>query len=417
MKPMKFAHLADAHIGGWRDPKMRYLNLDAFIKAVDRCIDESVDFILVSGDLFNTSLPTIDKLKQVVIALKRLKKKDIPVYIVAGSHDFSPSGKTMLDVLEEAELFKNVCKGYVEENRLHLKFTVDEKTGAKITGMIGKKGMLERRFYESLSTQELEKEPGFKIFMFHTAISELKPKELEKMDSAPLSLLPKGFDYYAGGHVHIVKQADFDSHKNVVYPGPLFPNNFTELEKLGRGGFYIYDDGELRFEPIQVCNVHKLELDCSHMNPEQVSAALFEKIKNKEFINTVVLIRLSGVLETGRPSDINMKDLFRALYDKSAHFVMKNTNKLISKEFEEIKIDAKSTDELESSLVQEHLGQMGVEEDVVKRLIAAFDIEKQDGEKNHDFEERLIQEIDKVFENEKMQSHKPQVRLDRSDSF
>ncbi|MCK4522256.1 MAG: metallophosphoesterase, partial [Nanoarchaeota archaeon] len=99
---MKFAHLADCHIGSWRDPKLRDVNTKAFIKAVDICIEKNVDFILISGDLFNTSLPAIDNLKQAVIKLKELKDKNISVYIIAGSHDFSPSGKTILDVLEHA---------------------------------------------------------------------------------------------------------------------------------------------------------------------------------------------------------------------------------------------------------------------------------------------------------------------------
>ena len=101
---MKFAHLADCHIGSWRDPKLRDISTEAFVKAVDTCIEKEVDFILIAGDLFHTSLPSIDRLKQTVIKLKQLKDKNIPVYIIAGSHDFSPSGKTMLDVLENAGL-------------------------------------------------------------------------------------------------------------------------------------------------------------------------------------------------------------------------------------------------------------------------------------------------------------------------
>ena len=33
---MKFAHMADVHIGAWRDPKLRDLSTLAFIKAIDR---------------------------------------------------------------------------------------------------------------------------------------------------------------------------------------------------------------------------------------------------------------------------------------------------------------------------------------------------------------------------------------------
>src|SRR3989344_5361401 len=108
---MKFAHMADCHIGSWRDPKLKDTSTLAFSKAVDKCIRENVDFILIAGDLFNTSFPRLDNLKSAVSSLNKLKEKGIPVYIIPGSHDYSPSGKTMLDVLEEAGMFVNVVRG------------------------------------------------------------------------------------------------------------------------------------------------------------------------------------------------------------------------------------------------------------------------------------------------------------------
>ncbi|MBW3021349.1 exonuclease SbcCD subunit D, partial [Candidatus Woesearchaeota archaeon] len=333
---MKFAHIADCHIGSWRDPKLRDASTIAFLRAMDVCIEKKVDFILIAGDLFNTSLPAIDRLKEVVIKLRELKDKEVPVYIIPGSHDFSPSGKTMLDVLEEARLFVNVVKGDVVDDKLKLKFTVDAKTGAKITGMLGKKGMLEKNYYENLHLAELENEPGYKIFMFHTAISELKPKELEKMDSSPVSLLPKGFDYYAGGHVHIVKEQSLEGYQKIVYPGALFPNNFSEIERFGNGGFYIVEDGELSYEPVVVHNVFSIFVDCNHKTPEQIQSDILANIKNQEFNNTIVTIRLSGLLDSGKVSDIDFKEIFKQIYEKSAYFVMKNTSGLKTTDFEEI---------------------------------------------------------------------------------
>ena len=147
---MKFAHLADCHIGSWRDPKLRDISTKAFVKAINECIEEKVDFVLIAGDLFNTSLPALDNLKSATTKLKQLNDLGIPVYIVAGSHDFSPSGKTILDVLEEAGLLINVARGEDVEGRLKLNFTIDKKTGAKITGLLGRKGSLEKSYYESL---------------------------------------------------------------------------------------------------------------------------------------------------------------------------------------------------------------------------------------------------------------------------
>ena len=404
---MKFAHLADCHIGSWRDLKLKDISTNAFIKAVDKCVKEKVDFILIAGDLFNTSFPRLDNLKTVVTKFKQLKDLEIPVYIVPGSHDYSPSGKTILDVLEEAGLFVNVFKGSVENGKLKLNFTIDRKTGAKITGMLGKRGALERLYYEKLITENLEAEKGFKIFLFHSGINELKPKEMENIISQPLSLLPKGFDYYAGGHVHIVDDRKIDGYGRIAYPGPLFPNSFAELEKLERGGFYIVENDNARWEPIQIYNVEKLDVKCDHLSPEQIKNEILDHFKNKELNNTIVLIRLHGVLESGKPSDIDFKEIFNFLYEKSAYFVMKSSHAVSSKEFEEIKTDARNVEDIESFLIKEHLGQVKIEdltmekeEELIKNLMKILSTEKQEGETVSDFEKRVKEEAGRIFEME-----------------
>jgi len=402
---MKFAHMADCHIGSWRDPKLKDISTLAFNKAIEKCVQESVDFILISGDLFNTSLPRIENLKTVVGTFKKLKDNNIPVYIIPGSHDFSPSGKTMLDVIEEAGLFINVVKGEEVEGKLKLSFTVDKKTGAKITGMLGKRYSLEKSYYENLITENLEKEEGYKIFMFHSGIDELKPEDMQNIITQPLSLLPKNFDYYAGGHVHIVKDTKIDDYGIIAYPGPLFPNSFSELEKLERGGFYIVENNNLVWHTIQVYNIYKITKECDNMTPEQIYDDLISEIKDKEFNDTIVLIRLSGILSSGKPTDIDFKEFFSALYDKSAYFVMKNTNALTTKEFQEIKIDTKSVEETENSLIKEHLGQIKIkdmdtdkEESLIKELMKTLGTEKQEGETNADFERRVKEDVSKVLD-------------------
>lgn len=400
---MKFAHLADCHIGSWKDPKLRDANAEAFKRAIEMCIEQKVDFIIIAGDLFNTSMPSIDSLKMVVQKLQKLKEHTIPVYLIAGSHDFSPSGKTMLDVLESADLFVNVAKGEVIEDKLKLKFTVDKKTNAKITGLLGKRGSLEKRYYEQLMKENLEQELGYKIFIFHSLLSELKPKDLQEVESQPLSFLPKHFNYYAGGHPHFVFHTTEKEYGIIAYPGPLFPNNFKELEQLGRGGFYIFEDNKLLFEPLQIYNTFHIKIDCDHKTPEQVKQEILKEISNQEFINTIVTIRLFGVLESGKPSDINLKEIFEQLYDKGAYFVMKNTNALTTKEFQEIKISSGSVDDIESTIIKEHLGQLKVlnsekEESLIHALMHILNTEKNEGEKLTDFETRIINEMNKVFE-------------------
>ncbi len=406
---MKFAHLADCHIGSWRDPKLRGANTEAFIKTIDSCIEQNVDFILIAGDLFNTPLPALDNLKTTVNRLKQLKDLGIGVYVTAGSHDFSPSGKTIIDVLEEAGLLVNVVKADVVENKLKLNFTIDGKTGAKITGMLGRKGTLEKGYYENLLLDGIEQEQGYKIFIFHSALTEFKPEDLKDIESNPLSLLPKNFNYYAGGHVHYVFQKQEQDYGLIAYPGPLFPNNFAELEKLERGGFYIVEvdeNGESRgiWHPIQVYNIEKIMINCDNKTPEQIEEEVKNHVKNKELNNTIVLVRLSGTLLSGKPTDINFKEIYEILYNKSAYFVMRNANALTTKEFEEIKIDIKSVDDVEANIIKEHLGQVKVKDldpekeyELTKELIRVLSQEKNELTKT-DFENKVKEEVNKVLE-------------------
>jgi len=378
---------------------MSILGLQAFRLAIEQCIEKKADFVVISGDLFNSALPPIDKLKETVIALKKLKYKDIPCYVIPGSHDFSPSGKTMLDVLEHADLLVNVCKGVVENNKLKLKFTVDKKTNAKLTGMLGKRGMLDRKYYEELERKSLEKESGFKIFLFHTAISELKPKELDKMEASPVSLLPKGFDYYAGGHVHIIANKNIGEYKNVVYPGALFPNNFRELEIFKHGGYYFYDTGHITWHPIITKEVECLYFDCNHKTPDQIEKEVLQKIKNLDVKDKIITIRIEGELVSGKASDIQMREIFGILYHKNAYFVMKSTSLVKSKEFERIQTTASSIEEAEEKVIKENIGQSEInnEEELLRNLMKSLSIEKQEGETKHEFEKRLIADINKVL--------------------
>jgi len=393
---MKFTHMADCHIGGWRDPKMQDVVMRSFQSAINTSIEKKVDFILISGDLFNTSLPGIETLKTVTLELKKLKDHKIPVYIVPGSHDFSPSGKTMLDVLQAADLLVNVVRGTVVDGKLRLEFTKDA-TGSKITGMLGKRGMLERVFYEDLDRKNLEAEDGFKIFMFHTALTEFKSKDMEKMDSAPLSLLPKGFDYYAGGHVHEVLETSETGYKKIVYPGPIFPNSFSELEKLKHGGFYLYNNGSLHYEKLVLRKTVSVNLDCDNKIPEEIESML--NIKDIE--GKILTIRLHGRLKAGKITDIPFRRLIEEMYDKGAYFVMKNTVALRSHEFEEVKIHDESVDEIEEALISEHTGQMDfVDDKQEKKLVVKFmnslNTDKKEGETVQTFQKRIIEEMEAI---------------------
>jgi len=360
---IKFAHMADCHLGGWRDPKLKRVNSLAFKKAIDTCIEREVDFVIIAGDMFNTAIPSIDILKEATIELKRLNDNGMKVYIVPGSHDFSSSGKTIIDVLENAGLVTNVVKGSVNDGKLQLDMTEDPKSKVNITGLLGRKGTLEKGYYENLDRAHLEKRLGkYNIFIFHTALSEFKPSYLGDMESQPLSLLPKGFDYYAGGHVHYVFSKNEPEYGLITYPGPIFPNNFSELEKRHHGGFYIFDSRKpLEFVPLKIYDTMHINKDCDHKTPDQITEELVKLFSGSEVKDKIITIRLSGLIESGKVSDIDFARIFNIIYEKGAYFAAKNLSKLKSREYEEVTVKAGDVDEIERDVIEEGLDKIKVE--------------------------------------------------------
>jgi DNA repair exonuclease SbcCD nuclease subunit len=381
---------------------MKQLSVKAFRQACDTTIEEDLDFLLIAGDLFHTAIPSLDLVKAVVRKLQAVKDAGIPTYFIAGSHDFSPTGKTMLDVIEEADLGRNVTQGRInEDGELSLNFTTDPETGVKLTGMIGKKGMLDQQHYDDLQRAPLEAEDGEKIFLFHTAIDQLKPASIP-METNPINIFPEGFDYYAGGHVHIVREANYDDegYPNVIYPGPLFPTNFSELETLGQGGFYIYDDGDLRREPINLKPVTSVTVNVDDEQPETVHESICERLDEKQVEDSIVTIRIKGNLVGGRTSDIRFDTIHDALLDDGAFYVLKNTISLQTESFK-ADVDNRTHDDIEAELIDEYSGQVehvfDDEVSVVHDLLQSLRAEKQDGETNRDYDSRMIDEASSLI--------------------
>jgi len=101
-----------------------------------------------------------------------------------------------------------------------------------------------------------------------------------------------------------------------------------------------------------------------------------------EIIDSIVLLRLVGVLESGKLSDIDFKGLFDSL--KSAFVVLKNTSELKIKEFEEL--------EVENNLEEEVIKKNTSNSNLFNSLLESLDKEKLDGEKNLDFELRVLKD-------------------------
>ncbi|MCK4647448.1 DNA repair exonuclease [Candidatus Pacearchaeota archaeon] len=412
---VKFAHMADVHLGGWKQKPLQDLNFQSFRKAVDICIKKKLDFVLIAGDLFDSAYPPIEILKETFKEFRNLKEAKIPCFIIAGSHDYSVSGKTFLDVLENAGFCKNVVN--IEEGSPESSFEegsaespalagsralsgvslgeAPEKIilnpvlygGVAIYGYPGKKSGLE---IPDLRKIKLNDSPGmFKIFMLHTTID--KAKGTLPIDSIETDLLPE-VDYYALGHMHM----DFQ-YKNFIYPGPIFPNNFQELEDLKSGSFYIIDTERGNSEKIDLKIKDVVPINIEINDALTATELIISEIDKQEIEDKIVLLRVHGEIERGNNSDVKFLQIEEFAKSKNAYFVLRNTHDLKIKEVE-LDIEVKDIENVEEDTVKLYSDKNPSEFNLlIPQLINSFSIERQEGETIDSFNSHLIEEAKKIL--------------------
>ncbi|MBI2452512.1 DNA repair exonuclease [Candidatus Pacearchaeota archaeon] len=382
---MKFAHMGDCHLGGWRVPELRELNFKHFKEAVNRCIKEKVDFILISGDLFDSAYPPIEILKKTFEEFRKIKEANIPVFLIAGSHDYSVSGKTFLDVLEKAGFCKNVGIYEEKEGKIILEPVIYKNV--IIYGYPGKKSGLE---VEEIEKIKIQQSPLFKILMLHTAIRDaVQNPAINAVDE---KYLPK-VDYLALSHLHINY-----NREGRVYSGPIFPNNISELDELKEGSFYIFDNGKIRRERISLKEVISIHLETN--NSLTATENILEMLSKENVKDKIVIIKVSGVMEKGKVSDIDFYKIENYLKELGAFAFLKSTSKLHVVE-PEIKIDIVDSENFENEIIKK-FEQNGKSRFscLVPDLMGVLKIEKLEDETLSSFEDRLMSEINIMFKNE-----------------
>lgn len=380
---MKFAHLGDCHLGGWRQPELRELNVRSFQEAIRRCIKEKVEFVVIAGDFFDSAYPPIETLKQTFEEFRKLKEANIPVFLIAGSHDYSVSGKSFLDVLEKAGFSKNVAIYKEHAGKIILEPTIYKNVA--IYGYPGRKSGME---VDEIANMKINDAPGmFRILMLHTAvkgaIGEVPVKSVDEKK------LPK-VDYIALGHLHIHYQKD-----NLAYSGPLFPNNLSEIEELQGGSFIIFENGRLRREEIKLKEVFSLNLEIT--NALTATENIIALIKNENIKNKIIVIRLSGILEKGKISDIDFHKIETELQEKGAYVVLKSTSKLHTLE-QDAETSILISDDIEGNTIKKFLEKNNSSFNaLIPSLLSTLQIEKGEDETTSTFEERLLLETRNIL--------------------
>ncbi len=362
----KFAHMSDIHLGAHRDSAMRELERKCFSDAIDACVAEPVDFLLISGDLFHVGIPDLGVVNDAVKKMRELHDAKIPIYAIYGSHDYTPTGTSVIDILHTAGVLTNVMRSSIVDGRMRLKLVTDPETGARLTGIAARKVGLESKHYEILHRESLEEERGFRVFAFHSGITQFRPEYLSEMETIDIGALPKGFDYYAGGHIHQRGEYSLPGYQRVVFPGPLFTGyGGRDLEVTARGekrGFYVVDFDDrfrgMRFVPVESFLGAYLEYDAGGKNAVEANKELQERTSRLEAKGRVVIIRVAGELAGGKTSEVDLHLARKSVMERGALSVYVNRNALTSKEQTQVKVAGEDAAAIERNLFRENAGKL-----------------------------------------------------------
>lgn len=407
---MRFAHLADIHLGFQRQEPLQEIEQQVFEGVVDRCIDGGVDFVLVCGDLFHVNIPDMRVQKMAMKKFRDLHDAGIPAYAVYGSHDFSPTSSSAIDLLEAAGYLRKVTVSSCADDRIRLEYIRDERTGALLAGLSGLKAGRDTEYYEKLDREFLESADGFRIFLFHGAVSEMIQDEISS-ESLPLSYMPRDLDYYAGGHLHTFRNRSFPGYENVVYPGTLFAGQTVDMEENARGmgrGFVMVDFGDkveqVRFVEAPGCRYELVDMDADRLASEEAAARIRGITDSIDPAGKVVILKVYGELGSGRTADIDFSAIRKGLLQGGARHVMIHRRGLTSKEYKTRGESMGTREEIERRTFQDSIadvrircatltGHRGV--DLSTKLLATLRHPRPDNEKKADYERRIT--ADAIF--------------------
>ena len=236
----RFLHLADIHLGfdRYNNPERTKDFYFALSDVVQRyAIAESVDFVLIAGDLFEHRVIQPAILNQAQICCRQLQAAGIPVLAIEGNHDNAPYGTStswlkylsqwgLLQFLEPGNLTLGEPFYSVWDDDRKQGSYVDLPCGVRVLGSAWYGATAAQAITQiTEAIQTLPPGPDYTVLMFHHGLEDQIARykgALRYSDLLPLRTA--GIDYLALGHIH----RNYSIENWIFNPGSLEANNIEE---------------------------------------------------------------------------------------------------------------------------------------------------------------------------------------------
>lgn len=236
MASFRFIHAADLHLDSpfigisGLDDSLRTFVQDSTFRALERllklAIDQQVDFIVISGDVYDSSHISLRAQLRFLDFLERLGAEGIAVYVIHGNHDPLDSTKLSMKLPSHVHVFG------AEPGSVTAKRRSDHQEVAVITGMSYPTSKvtdnIALRYHAPLSRL-------YHIGLLHANVDG-DPQHETYAPCSKKDLIRAGYHYWALGHVHtrrILQESPY-----IVYPGNIQGRHVRET---GPKGCYVVD--------------------------------------------------------------------------------------------------------------------------------------------------------------------------------
>ncbi len=300
---MKFAHLADTHLGyrqfGLIEREKDFY--EVFEKVIDKIIEEKVDFVIHSGDLFETARPSPMALLTFQKGLLKLKGAGIPMYAIAGNHDVvMRSGSIPPQVIFKKLGLKVISP--INTNYMHGDIFI---AGLPFYPSSQDKVLKSKLAELSKKAENHEKS----ILVLHQGIDKYFSLQYE----LEIGEVPDNFNYYAMGHIHKYINDNFGKGR-LVYPGSgeiWKTNELVDYKENGKG-FVVVDmeDAKPLVKRIKIDIPREfIKRSLDYNNLESGIAAIKEIIKDFDKKPILDLVINNVEYDTGRVYEIIKDEL------------------------------------------------------------------------------------------------------------
>jgi exonuclease SbcD len=352
---MKILHLADLHLGvenyGRIDPATGlHTRLLDYLARLDEAIaiglDAGVDIVLIAGDIYKNRSPNPTHQREFARRVHRLRSAGVPVFILTGNHDISPSvGRAHSVEIFDALGVEGVT--IADRPRLHVIPTASGPLQIIALPWVTRHTLLTRDDMRDASFAEIEYQLRRRLEQF----VEQKAKELDpalpaviafhgSVEGAQLGaeraitlgqdlVLPRsvlaqpGVSYVALGHIH--KHQILHHDPPMVYPGSLERVDFGERDEPK--GFVLAEiAGERaswRFHELRARPFVSIEKDLRPLSDPLGAVATL--VGRQDLREAVVRVELQATRE--QAAALREEELRRLLEDAGAfHIAAVNVN-------------------------------------------------------------------------------------------